>query len=108
MAVNPVEDFVLIYYQNTWGTHTMTRPTRDWNGTPWVTSAGSYTNWNDDEKPADAMIVALIDTFLPLFKPETSFTSYVIHHVVTSGEPAIPVYARNLTGKVGTSIDTSQ
>lgn len=108
MAVNPIEDYVLIEYTSSFGHHTMTRPTRDWSGTPWATDGGTYTNWDNAARVAPNMIEGFIDLMLPLFKADTSFDSYTIYHVVTPGEPAIPVYAHNLTGKVGTSSDTSQ
>lgn len=108
MAVNPVEDFVLIEYSSPKGQHTMTRPTRTWSGVPWASDGGIFINWNDEERVAPNMVENFIDVLLPLFTDDVSFNAYTINHVVTPGEPAIPVYAKNLTGKVGTSVDTSQ
>lgn len=107
MAVNPIETYVQILYTSAFGSHTMTRPTRDWNGTPWA-DVGTFTTWEDGTINAGGMIDDFIDACLPLFKPDTTFNSWTIYKPPSLGEPAIPVYAANLSGKIGTSADTSQ
>lgn len=107
MAQNPVEDFVLLEYQSAFATHTMMRPTNTWTGTPWD-GPGTFLAWDDNPQAGDVMVEDFVDLLLPMFKPDTTFTGYSIYHVLTPGEPAIPVWAENYSGKIGTSIDTTQ
>lgn len=109
MAVNPIEDYVLFTYTSGFGQHTMIRPTRTWTGVPWDTAMGSFTNWNDEDTPAYAMINSFKNLMLPLFKPDTTFNNFVIYHLFPGDDVAIPVNAFTWTsGNVGTSDDETQ
>lgn len=99
--------YVQIFYQSGKGAHVMTRPTRFFQGTAWV-AGGTYTAWDDTPVDAATMIEDFIDLLLPLFTADINFTSYTIYQKPVTDEPGIPVFAANLTGKIGTSISTAQ
>lgn len=109
MAANPLEHFArLTYVHSSYGMHTSDRPTREWVGSPWA-GAGEYVPWDGvGTIPADAMIEQLITLMLPLFKPAVAFTGYEIFSLLPGEDKPIVVYAKTLTGQVGTSADTSQ
>lgn len=96
---------VKIFYHSSRGSHVMTRPTRQWIGTPWDVLGGSFPNWVDDaEIDAPTMIEDFIALLLPLYTEDVVFDSYIIYNVE---EPApgetvnVPVYAKLLTGQAG-------
>lgn len=89
------------------GPHTMTRPTRQWEGTPFTTP-GSFPTWNGGTVSAAIMIEDFIDLLLPIYTDDVSFTGYTVYTVSAPGADPVPVYAANLTGKVGTNIFTGQ
>lgn len=95
--------FVRIEYASDYGPHTMTRPTRAWNGVPWTT-AGTYTAWDETEIVASTMIEGLITKMLPMMPPEVSFSSYLIFTQADVDAEPVPVYAKNLTGQTGSSL----
>jgi hypothetical protein len=108
MAINALSPaFVRIFYQSDIGAHIMTRPTRAWTGTPWET-IGTYTAWDETTVDADVMIEDFIDLMLPVFTPEVEFTRYMIFTQATPTSEPLAVYAKNLTGKVGTQVTAAQ
>lgn len=99
--------FVKIFYHSPRGAHVMTRPTREWVGTPWE-GEGEFPRWSDDVGvAAGTMITGLVDLMLPLYSDDVTFDGYIIYKVeVVSGDNInVPVWAASFTGKVGEIID---
>lgn len=103
MAINNAfQSFVRIFYVSAFGAHIMERPTVPYIGVPWG-SAGQFHAWDETDVSAVTMIETLIDNMLPLFMPDTNFGSYIIYNKEDNEDPGNPVFAKNLTGKIGTA-----
>lgn len=100
--------FVEINYElEGFGPHTMIRPTRAWEGTPWTTP-GSYPTWNGGTVSAALMVEDFVDLLLPIYTPAVTFTAYTIYTVAAPGADPVPVYGDLLAGKVGTNVFAGQ
>lgn len=100
--------FVRIFYHSLRGSHVMTKQTRQWVGEAWDVSGGQFPRWSDDSLiDAPAMIDAFIDIMLPLYTSDVVFDSWILYNQGSGlSDPAIPVFAKLLTGKVGELSDT--
>lgn len=96
-----VPAYVRLDYHTRYAPHVHLIPTRAWLPTSMTGSMGSYVAWNTSTIDAEAMITALVTTFLPLIPSTTVYDLATVYTVSAVGAPAIP-RAIGVLGLAGT------
>lgn len=97
MASTLYPAFFRIFYHSPRASHTMSIPTREWQGNLAEGAPGEFVNWNDVGIPADTMIedfAALIAA--GFWTADVNLDSYTIYHFEAVNNPPIPVYSAGL------------
>jgi len=88
--------FVEINYHSSFGFHTMTLPTLEYDQVN-----DEFQTWAAGVVDSVTMIEAFVDTLLPFFPTTVVFDNYTIYDLPTDPGPALPRKSAILTAKAG-------